>query len=128
MVHGKLGLKMEAWKFGVYLAIPIFASIVYNDPDVQRVSADYFQFLKYPANPNTSLKEDFEKLRKQRELEKEQRKLYAEQMKKLQMSAQRSREEKDKDMAKNEGKRDWFRWMRFRRGGGTSPTSGGSSE
>ncbi len=93
MVLGKQGLRFEAYKFGLYLFVPIVASITFNDPKVQKVCADYFQFLKYPANPNTNLKGEFEELLKKRELEREQRKLYAEQVRKLQESAQKSREE-----------------------------------
>eukprot|EP00566_Odontella_aurita_P024653 CAMPEP_0113558370 /NCGR_PEP_ID=MMETSP0015_2-20120614/18311_1 /TAXON_ID=2838 /ORGANISM="Odontella" /LENGTH=105 /DNA_ID=CAMNT_0000459903 /DNA_START=76 /DNA_END=389 /DNA_ORIENTATION=+ /assembly_acc=CAM_ASM_000160 len=86
MVLGRKGLQIEAWKFGVYLAVPIVASVVYNDPDVQRVSADYFQFMKYPASPNTNLREEFDQLKEKREKEKEQRKEYAEQMRRLRES------------------------------------------
>ena len=94
MVLGKQGLRLEAYKFGLYLFVPIVASVTFNDPDVQKVCADYFQFLKYPANPNTNLKGEFEELLKKRELEKEQRILYAQQVKKLQQSAQKSRQDK----------------------------------
>ena len=64
MVLGKAGLRLEAWKFAVYITVPIFASVVYNEPELQRVCADYFQFMKYPANPNTNLREEFEELSK----------------------------------------------------------------
>lgn len=88
MVLGKKGLRVEAWKFGIYLMIPIGASLAFNEPKVQRFCADYFQFLRYPANPNTDLKKEFDELRKKRELEREQRLAYKEQMKKLQSSVQ----------------------------------------
>jgi hypothetical protein len=116
MVHGRAGMKLEAYKFGLYLIIPITASFAFNEPTVQRWAADYFQFLKYPANPNTNLKEEFEELLKKRELEKEQMKAYAEQVQKLQESAQQSRIAAA--AAKEaEGKRaGWFSWMRLRRG------------
>ena len=116
MVHGRAGMKLEAYKFGLYLIIPITASFAFNEPTVQRWAADYFQFLKYPANPNTNLKEEFEELLKKRQLEKEQMKAYAEQVQKLQESAQQSRIAAA--AAKEaEGKRaGWFSWMRLRRG------------
>ena len=116
MVHGRAGMKLEAYKFGLYLIIPITASFAFNEPTVQRWAADYFQFLKYPANPNTNLKEEFEELLKKRQLEKEQMKAYAEQVQKLQESAQQSRIAVA--AAKEaEGKRaGWFSWMRLRRG------------
>lgn len=115
MVHGRQGLKLEAFKFGVYLIIPISASLAFNDPKVQQVAADYFQFLKYPANPNTNLKEEFEELVKQKQIEKEQRRLYAEQMKKLQESAQSSRLENELKLKQEGTKRGWFSWLRRNR-------------
>mmetsp|Transcript_2444 Transcript_2444/g.3690 ORF Transcript_2444/g.3690 Transcript_2444/m.3690 type:complete len:123 (+) Transcript_2444:191-559(+) len=115
MVHGKAGMKLEAFKFGIYLAIPISASLAFNVPYVQQVCADYFQFLRFPANPNTNLKGEFEELLKKRQQEKEQRKLYAEQLKKLHESAQESRTNAAAQEA--EGKKKWlsFSWLRLRR-------------
>lgn len=104
MVLGKQGMRLEAWKFGIYLFVPIVASITFNEPKVQKVCADYFQFLKYPANPNTNLKGEFEELVKKREFEREQRKQYAEQMRKLQESAQKSRQEQAEPSTKNRKK------------------------
>ena len=46
MVLGKAGMRLEAYKFGLYISVPILASIVFNKPEVQRKCADYFQFLK----------------------------------------------------------------------------------
>eukprot|EP00545_Synedropsis_sp_CCMP1620_P001543 CAMPEP_0119013460 /NCGR_PEP_ID=MMETSP1176-20130426/8462_1 /TAXON_ID=265551 /ORGANISM="Synedropsis recta cf, Strain CCMP1620" /LENGTH=116 /DNA_ID=CAMNT_0006966551 /DNA_START=94 /DNA_END=444 /DNA_ORIENTATION=- len=91
MVLGKRGMRLEAIKFSIYISIPVIASIYFNNPNTQKYWANYYQFLTYPANPNTNLKEEFEELQKQREVQKEQRKEYAEQMKILQQSAQRSR-------------------------------------
>ena len=48
--------------------------------------------LKYPANPNTNLREEFEQLAKQRALEREQRAKYAEEVQRMQENARRSRE------------------------------------
>mmetsp|Transcript_9313 Transcript_9313/g.13222 ORF Transcript_9313/g.13222 Transcript_9313/m.13222 type:complete len:115 (+) Transcript_9313:89-433(+) len=114
MVHGRQGLKLELGKFGVYLAIPILASVAFNEPKIQRVCADYFQFLKYPANPNTRLKEEFEELVQKRDLEKKQRQEYAEQIQKLQESAKRSRIEAD-GQVNSETRKGWFKSL-FRRG------------
>jgi hypothetical protein len=91
MVLGRQGMRLEAMKFSIYISIPVIASIMFNSPSTQTYWANYFQFLKYPANPNTNLKEEFEELQKKRDLVREQRKEYAEQVKKLQESAQRSR-------------------------------------
>ena len=110
-------MKLEAWKFGVYLAIPISASMAFNDPRIQRVCADYFQFLKYPANPNTNLREEFEELVKKKEIEKEQRRVYAEQIRKLQEGAQENRLAIAAAKASEEEgrRRGWFSWLRLRR-------------
>ena len=62
-------MRLEAQKFAVYLLIPITASLAFNEPTVQKAAADYFQFMKYPSNPKTNLKDEFESLKKQREEE-----------------------------------------------------------
>ena len=113
MVLGKKGLQMEAWKFVVYISVPIVASIYFNDPDRQKHWADYFQFLKYPASPNTDLKGQFEELVQKQEKQKEQRMEYAEQMRKLQESAQKSRREREEREFEEEkaAKKGWLqRW------------------
>ncbi len=116
MVHGRQGLRLEAWKFGVYLFLPIAASVTFNEPRVQRFCADYFQFLKYPANPNVNLREEFEELAKKREKEREQRKAYLEEVKKMQQSAAERRKLREEALAStDENQRGWFRWMRLRR-------------
>lgn len=114
MALGKTGLRLEAWKFGVYLFIPIFASVYFNDPKKQQYWADYFQFLKYPSSPNTNLKAKFEELVEQQEKQKQQREEYAQQMKRLQESAQRSRLERSEE-AEQENKRGWLHRLGLRR-------------
>lgn len=120
MVLGRAGLRLEAQKFALYLIIPITASIVYNEPTVQRWAADYFQFMKYPSNPKTNLKEEFDQLQKEREQEKiqeeknkESRKVYMEQLK--QLNAVRSALDTPSPEL-NVEKRGWFSWLRGRRG------------
>ena len=97
MVLGRAGLKLEAQKFGIYLMIPIVASIAYNEPTVQQWTADYFQFMKYPSNPKTNLREEFEQLQKEKEQEKiqeeknkESRKVYMEQLKQFRQVGSRT--------------------------------------
>jgi hypothetical protein len=119
MVHGKAGLRLEGQKFLLYLLVPISASLTFNDPRVQRFCADYFQFMKYPANPNTNLKKEFEELLEKKRKEDEQRKLYREQVLKLQESAQRRREDTANANAEH-SKRGWFSWLKFRRNDGSS--------
>lgn len=114
MALGKTGMRLEAWKFGIYLFIPIAASVYFNDPERQRYWADYFQFLKYPSSPNTNLKSQFEDLVEQQEKQKQQRDEYAEQMRKLQESAQKSRERRE-EVAQEENKRGWLQRLGLRR-------------
>merc|ERR1712238_619245 len=109
---GRKGMGLEAWKFAIYLFVPISASITFNDPRMQRICADYFQFLKYPANPNTDLKEQFEELQRKRIMEKEQRQQYADQVRELQERAKASRGEES--LHENEvqlRKKSWFSWI-----------------
>ena len=120
MVLGRAGLRLEAQKFALYLMIPITASLAYNEPAIQRWSADYFQFMKYPSNPQTNLKEEFEQIRKEREEEikqqeknKESRKVYLQQLKEL--NAVRSPTETP-DTHTNDKKKEWFGWLKWRRG------------
>jgi hypothetical protein len=90
MVHGKKGLYLEAWKFGVYITIPIIASVYYSDPDAQRYWADYWQYIKYPENPNTNMKEKIQKLADEKGLQREQRMAYQQQIQRLQEAAERA--------------------------------------
>lgn len=43
MVKGRQGFALEVWKFGVYLMIPVGASIYWNNTDRQKQNADYWQ-------------------------------------------------------------------------------------
>ena len=120
MVLGRAGMRLEAQKFGIYLMIPIVASLAYNEPTVQRWAADYFQFMKYPSNPNINIKEEFEQLQKEREEEKKQeernkesRKVYVEQLK--QLNAART-SLKASEQQTHEDKGGWFSWLRRARG------------
>eukprot|EP01082_Thalassiosira_pseudonana_P013215 g11923.t1 g11923 contig6:870031-870459(+) len=135
MVLGRAGMKLEAQKFALYLLIPITASIVYNEPSVQQWSADYFQFMKYPSNPKTNLKQEFEELRKQREedaKEEERRKKgreeYLMQLKKLNVArgGGGGSENGTVDDATTTQRRGWFGWPdRWRRGKDSSSSSAG---
>ena len=116
MVHGKQGLRLEAWKFGVYLSLPIIASFTFNEPRVQQFCADYFQFLKFPANPNVNLKEQFEELAEKRKIELEQRKAYQEELKRMQENAAEKRKLREEAAQKNESRKNgWLGWLRLRR-------------
>jgi Pet100 len=79
MVKGRQGFMLEGWKFGVYLLVPLTASIYYNSPENQKKSADYWQYVTYPANPSTGWKDQIELLQSQ----KEQRRIYRQQLERL---------------------------------------------
>jgi hypothetical protein len=104
MVKGQTGLYLEAWKFSVYVGIPIVASMTFNSPTIQKYSADYFQFLKYPANPNTNLKEDFKKFQEDFEKTQQQRDEYRAQLNKLEKQAEMALE----NSLHQDKRRGWF--------------------
>lgn len=90
MVHPKSKFYLEAWKFGIYVTIPIIASIYYSDPETQRYWADYWQYIKYPENPNTNVREKIKQLAEEKELQREQRLAYQQQLQRLQQAAERA--------------------------------------
>jgi Pet100 len=79
MAKGRPGFMLEAWKFGVYLLVPITASIYFNSPENQKKAADYWQYVKYPPNPSTGWKEQIELVGSQQE----QREAYRRQLQQL---------------------------------------------
>ena len=107
MAKGKTGLWIEGWKFSIYLALPLFASWYYNDPNRQQASIDYWKYVQYPANPNTDMRKQIAEMQKQ----KEQRAAYQQQMKELQERAKRSREAAAATAAEEDEfkKRGWWR-------------------
>lgn len=128
MVLGRAGMKLEGQKFAVYLAIPIIASIAYNEPTVQQWSADYFQFMTYPSNPKTNLKQEYEQLKKDREEQLEQEKRnkkgreeYLAQLKQLNLD--RAGVSAVGDGVATEQKKGWFRWWGWRRANNNDDTS-----
>jgi len=104
MAKGTTGFYLEGWKFSVYLAVPLFASWYFGDPQRQREAANYWQFVKYPANPNTGLKEQIEAMAAQKKAREE----YAKQMKDLQTQAAKSRETIGEESKRSKG---WLRWI-----------------
>ena len=92
MVHGRAGLYLEAWKFSVYISIPVIASVYYSNPETQKYWADYWQFIKYPENPNVNVKQQIEELIKERQKQEESSKIYQQQLQSLQQAANRSKQ------------------------------------
>jgi hypothetical protein len=90
MVKGRKGLYLEAWKFSVYISIPVIASVYHANPETQKKWADYYKFIQYPENPNTNVKQKIQALAKEKEDKREQHLAYQRQLQALQESAERS--------------------------------------
>lgn len=110
MAKGKTGFYLEVWKFGVYLLIPLTASVYFNNVENQKKAADYWQYVKYPANPSTGWKEQIELISSQ----KEQREAYRRQLQ--QLNAVSEREEATSAAEEKEGNTGWkwWRWLGIR--------------
>ena len=67
MVKGRQGFYLEAWKFGVYVSIPVIASAYFSDPQTIKEQAKYWKFIEYPENPNTNVRQKILKLAKEKE-------------------------------------------------------------
>mmetsp|Transcript_21155 Transcript_21155/g.49668 ORF Transcript_21155/g.49668 Transcript_21155/m.49668 type:complete len:123 (-) Transcript_21155:211-579(-) len=119
MVLGRAGLRLEAQKFAAYLIIPVTASLAFNEPTVQKWAADYFQFMKYPSNPKTNLKDEYETIKKEREEEKRMREKRAagreEYLKQLKTLKKMNKIADDGAADGEENKGRWFGWLRWRR-------------
>lgn len=133
MARGRQGFYLEAWKFGVYVSIPVIASVYFSDPETIKKSADYWRFIEYPENPNTNVRQKIQELIKEKEEQKAQRMAYQEQLKELQRAAQRSsstNDDYDNDDGGNssdlpERRRSW--WRRWFGSGGSSAKNQDSS-
>eukprot|EP00536_Pseudo-nitzschia_multiseries_P012771 jgi/Psemu1/290495/fgenesh1_pg.506_\ len=116
MVKGRQGLYLEAWKFGVYVSIPVIASVYFSDPNTIKKQADYWRFIEYPENPNTNVRQKIQELAKEKEEQREQRMAYQRQLQELQRAAERSSSatfDDDDDLTEIQGKRRywWRRWF-----------------
>ena len=120
MVKGRQGLYLEAWKFAVYVSIPVVASAYFSDPKTIKQQAEYWKFIEYPENPNTNVRQKIQKLAKEKEEQREQRMAYQQQLKELQRAAARSSSmtnyaDEDDDLTHRDGQRKswWRRWFRL---------------
>merc|ERR1711865_325785 len=120
MVKGRQGFYLEAWKFGVYVSIPVIASFYFSDPKVISKSADYWRFIEYPENPNTNVRQKIKKIIKDKEKQKEQRLAYQQQLQELNRAAQRSslhhgdradirRDDDDNSFGRTSNDKSWWR-------------------
>lgn len=98
---------LEAWKFGIYLGVPILATYWFAwNPERQKEQAEYWQYVKYPANPNVNMREQIAELQKQQQ----QRQVYRDQLIALNKQAQRNVSNEDEDEAT--AKRRWWQIWR----------------
>lgn len=105
MAKGRQGFMLEGWKFGVYLLIPIAASVYYNNTENQKKAADYWQYVKYPANPTTGYKESMEAIASQQK----QRELYRQQLQQLN-DPRPSHVENSTAIKSDQPRRRWLQW------------------
>lgn len=103
MAKGRQGFYLEAWKFAVYISIPIIASVYYTDPDRQKEMADYWKFISYPENPNTNVRQKIQELAKEKAEQREQRLAYQRQLQELQRAAERAQNVDGKIVNKMDG-------------------------
>lgn len=113
MAKGRQGFVIEGLKFAVYLAIPLAASAYFNDPAHLKEAADYWQLVRYPANPTTDVKVAVEAVVEQQR----QRAAYRRQ---LQLLDRRPDYPTEPDVPERKG---WLRWIGF----GASPPPPSSS-
>lgn len=114
MVKGRQGLYLEAWKFGIYVSIPVIASVYFSDPETIKKQADYWRFIEYPENPNTNVRQKIQELAKEKEEQRAQRMAYQQQLQDLQRAAEISssvnNDDDDNDSTDiTEKRRSWWR-------------------
>jgi hypothetical protein len=119
MARGRQGFWLEGGKFAIYLIIPLAASMHYNNPENQKKAADYWQYVKYPANPATGWKEHIEKAASQQK----QREAYQHQLQQLNSSAVVAVQESNVTTQVS-NRMEWLRWI----GWGRSATSSRMSD
>jgi len=121
---GRQGFYLEAWKFGVYISIPVIASFYFSDPETIKEQADYWKFIEYPENPNINVRQKIQEIAKEKEKQKEQRLAYQRQLQELNTAAQRSsslnydNSDDDESSAKS-----WWRRLGQRFVGGSSSSA-----
>ncbi|KAL7559992.1 hypothetical protein ACA910_013173 [Epithemia clementina (nom. ined.)] len=103
MMAKRPGHLLEAWKFSLYLGIPLLASWYYSDPARQRASADYWKYVVYPPNPANLKEQLMEQERLHRE-QLQQRAVYQEQLRRLdQLANQKSADDDNNEEERPKG-------------------------
>mmetsp|Transcript_14300 Transcript_14300/g.18042 ORF Transcript_14300/g.18042 Transcript_14300/m.18042 type:complete len:119 (+) Transcript_14300:97-453(+) len=112
MARGRNGFQIEAFKFTLYVGIPVVAAAVFNDPETVRWFVDHYKFVEYPATDNTreKLKKQLEEQIQERKEFELQRKEYAKQLAKLESLTTSTVNEDG-----NDGRGSWWRFGWFRK-------------
>eukprot|EP01040_Poterioochromonas_malhamensis_P013266 gene13264-14570_t len=70
----KFAFSREAFKFILYVTLPVFAGVIYANPDAMKKLILHFRFIEYPASDSgpeiEAFKRSLEDKRLQREIEK----------------------------------------------------------
>jgi hypothetical protein len=93
---------LEAYKFGLYLLVPIGASLYFGNPQNQKRHAEYWSYVTYPANPNVGLREHIKEDLQWRQKQKEGREEYRKQLQELEKTAKRRSVDVDVDVGEGE--------------------------
>lgn len=75
---GRAGFKLETFKLSIYIGLPVFAAVIFNEPETVKYFVDHFKYVEYPATVNTS-----DKVKKDINEKINQRQIYTEQLRRL---------------------------------------------
>jgi len=111
LAHGRTGFRIEAFKFAIYLSIPIIATQVFNNPDWTQRLVDYYKYVEYPPEDanTTQMKQDLEDLKKNLEQAKRKKMLMQRQLQSLDQMVEGTKSETT-DAVKGEGEVKAARW------------------
>ena len=62
---GKFHVGLEVFRFGIYLAVPIIASVLYNDEETMRWLVQKQRFIVYPEHIPKDIQKDVADKRKE---------------------------------------------------------------
>ena len=64
LAKGPTGFRIEAFKFMIYISIPIIASQLFNNPETTQRIVDYYKFIEYPPEDadTTEMKKDLQEM------------------------------------------------------------------
>jgi hypothetical protein len=112
-VGGRGSFHMEAWKFAVYLLVPIGASVYFSNPGRMKQTAEYWKFIEYPPNPNVGLKDEIIAAQKQWQLHNE---AYQKSLAELKEANKKRKPIEDNDETERSTPGFWRRWFGWGKG------------